>query len=128
MIEPKTILLIDDDRLWLTEMKERLETDGYRVNLTAHGSMVIRLIYEECPDLIMSGVDMPECDGSQVFALLDGDDRGKDIPLMFLSSLVTPAEAAEGSFIGPHAVISKKTPFWEILTIVRREIGEPVRS
>lgn len=120
----KKVLLVDDDRDILLLLKNRLEKAGYDVIVTAHPSAVVRIVHEDPPDLILCDIDMEERPGSEVAADLASDETGRKIPLVFLSSLVTPGDVDADGNVGGLRMISKATPIDRIVDRVREILRE----
>src|SRR6185503_3337902 len=87
MSKPK-ILIVDDDEGVLDYLQARL---GSRYDLVSTNAPdnVVRLAREQAPGLIVCDVDMPDTDGADVSAALQGDDETRGIPVLFLTALAT---------------------------------------
>lgn len=88
----KKILAIDDDPTTLYILRVILSKAGYEVIEASSGSEGIALAATEQPGLIILDIMMPDIDGTAVTGFLKMDPRTKDIPIFFLSSLVTERE------------------------------------
>lgn len=85
MINPATILLVDDDPVFVEATKTVLET-RYRV-ITAHdGDEGLEKARKQKPDLILLDVIMPGNDGFQVCQQLKQDPKLVGIPVIMLTS------------------------------------------
>ena len=117
MGEIKKVLWVDDDDTLLDMYKMKLEKTGrFQVTITTDGSRIAALAYGVNPDIIITDIKMPYVDGADVANLLKKSEGTKDIPLLFLSSLVTKKEmdATEG-FIGGRHMASKGASVEEII-------------
>jgi CheY-like chemotaxis protein len=117
MGEMKKILWVDDDDTLLDMYKMKLEKTGrFHVTITIDGSRIVALANEVKPDIIITDIKMPFVDGADVANLLKKSDGTKDIPLLFLSSLVSKNEMdASGGFIGGRHMASKNASVEEII-------------
>jgi CheY-like chemotaxis protein len=117
MGETKKILWVDDDDTLLDMYKMKLEKTGrFRITITTDGSRIVALANEVKPDIIITDIKMPFVDGADVANLLKKSDGTKDIPLLFLSSLVSKNEMdASGGFIGGRHMASKNASVEEII-------------
>lgn len=108
------ILIVDDDEFVLDVTQSRLLAAG-RFHVTAHRSARSALveISERLPDLVISDISMPGMDGGAFAATLR--DRAPGLPIIFVSSLVSAAEAKAGRTIGGWPMLAKKTPFEDVL-------------
>jgi len=105
----KKLLVVDDDEAVLDYLQAKL---GARFALvaTSDPEEVLGLARRERPDLILCDIDMPEMDGGDISAALFADNGIRDIPVLFLSQLVSAA----GQVGGRHAV-SKTAPIQELI-------------
>jgi CheY-like chemotaxis protein len=102
------ILIVDNSRDFTHSAKLALEktgryfvceeNDATRVNQTARSFR---------PDLILLDLAMPEQDGCEVAAGIESDWALHRIPIVFLTGLVTQAEADSGYRIQNHRVVAK---------------------
>ena len=72
---------------------------------------------------------MPEMDGVEMIGMLRGDGRTKNIPIIFITSLVEENEVKDGFIKGSKGVdqyfISKPFNMEEVLHFVQVCIGKP---
>ncbi len=117
MSELKKILWVDDDDTILDVFKLKLEKTGrFQVTTTTDGSRIIALAQEIKPDIIVTDIKMPFVDGADVANMLKKSDTTKNIPLLFLSSLVPKNEMdATGGFIGGRHMASKSASVEEVI-------------
>lgn len=59
------------------------------------------------PDLILLDVNMPDVDGGDIAAQIRADSEMKNIPIVFLTGMVTEEEAATRPLMGGFPFISK---------------------
>lgn len=102
--KPK-ILIVDDQKdftritkLTLTDYEFCEENDSSRALATARAFR---------PNLILLDVMMPNLDGGDIAAQIRADSELKDIPIVFLTGMVTQQEAAKGPLLGGFPFISK---------------------
>lgn len=86
----KKILIIDDEIDFSNLVKKNIEKTGeFEVIIAASGEEGIKLTREKKPDLILLDVVMPEIDGGDVASQIKNDKSIKDIPIIFLTAIVT---------------------------------------
>jgi len=66
----KTILVVDDDMLIRSYLKELLEENGYNVLLASEGKMGLKKLGEHEVDLLVTDLVMPDCDGFELLRKL----------------------------------------------------------
>ncbi|HTB31318.1 MAG TPA: response regulator [Bacteroidia bacterium] len=103
----KTILLIDDTREILENLKEYLEMEGYKVLASNNGKKGIELAIEFIPDLIICDVLMPVMDGHEVLRLLLETVNIFEIPFIFSTSLSEKIDKMEALALGADDYIIK---------------------
>ena len=120
MAEKKKILIIDDEKDFAHFIKLNLEsTNKFEVIPSATGKEGIILAKTNKPDLILLDIFMPEMDGSMVAERLLDDAATKDIPIVFLTALVTKRDVgAKGGVIGGRHVIAKPVTPDELISTI----------
>jgi CheY-like chemotaxis protein len=124
MTTRKKILLVDDDESVTAYLGVKIGK-AYDVVTTNVSSRALMLAQTERPDLIICDVDMPEVDGGDLAAMLSKDKSTRDIPLLFLTSLMSPQEAKVlGGEVAGRPGVSKRAPLPELLTRIKQLIGD----
>ena len=104
----KRVLLIDDEEHFCYFLKVKLEQTGrFEVLIAGNGLDGIRLAKVNTPDLILLDVNMPVMDGPATAEQILDDEQIRDIPLLFLSGLVTKneIEVRGGSIAGREFIV-----------------------
>ncbi len=78
------------------------------------------------PDLILLDVVMPETDGGEVAARIEADPELQNTPIIFLTALVTRAEAKSGLNIQGHAFLAKPVSIPELINAIEEHL--PMRA
>jgi CheY-like chemotaxis protein len=94
--KPK-LLIVDDEPDAVLILAKTLLARGYRVITAESGLQAINLAKMEKPDLILLDIMMPDMDGTQVAAALQKDPTTRNIPVIFLTCLVTKKTQEIGS-------------------------------
>jgi len=90
--------------------------ERYDIVSTNAPENVLALARKTAPSLILCDVDMPGMDGGDVSKELFGDSEVRDIPVLFITNLVSPADMKNvGHQIGGRPAISKQAPPEELL-------------
>jgi DNA-binding response OmpR family regulator len=123
------ILIVDDDERLLALYSAILRKEGYEVLTAADARKAFELAVSAQPSLILLDVMMPSIDGGNAFRYLSGDSSTKEIPVIFLTSLVTEGEvdAARGK-IGGHEYISKSSPMPKFVATLREALSRTPRN
>lgn len=81
----KKILVVDDSGVMLRSVKSWLE-EQYQVILANSGTMAIKYLAMNRPDLVLLDYEMPVIDGKQVLEMIRSEHEFADIPVIFLTS------------------------------------------
>ena len=81
----KKILVVDDSGAMLRNVKGWLE-EQYQVILANSGTMAIKYLAMNRPDLVLLDYEMPVIDGKQVLEMIRSEHEFADIPVIFLTS------------------------------------------
>ena len=108
MPSPKTnsVLLVDDEPVNIKILSDILKGD-YDVTFATSGEESIGLALALKPDLILLDVMMPDMDGYEVCARLQGDPRTATIPVIFVTALGSTAQEIRGLETGALDYITK---------------------
>ena len=108
MDEQKKILVADDDEVFLRLVDNDLTKKGYVIIKAQKGGDAISLARSQAPDLILLDINMPDMSGGAVGEILKGDPRTQDIPVIFLTGLLTKEEeVSRGHMIGGRYFLAK---------------------
>lgn len=111
------ILIVDDEPNNIRVLSETLR-GKYEIAAVLNGRDALKqAIRQPQPDLILLDVMMPEMDGFEVCRILKGDDRTKDIPVIFVTAMDQVGDEAHGIAIGAVDYITK--PFDPTITLAR---------
>jgi CheY-like chemotaxis protein len=86
---PKSILIIDDDKLIAVTLRRLLTREGYNVTTASSGIKALALIKDCAFDLIMSDVKMPEMDGIETVKKIReylAQNKQEPIPEIFITA------------------------------------------
>lgn len=82
----KTILLVDDVRLFLEMQKEFLRSSQVEVVTAANGIDALRAVSRKRPDLIFMDLEMPEMNGADCCRTLKSDPVSAPIPVVMITA------------------------------------------
>lgn len=120
----KKLLIVDDEASFTRLLKRNLELTGrYRVRTENSGGAALEAAREMRPDLILLDVMMPDMDGPEVATQLRDDPTLHDIPIVFLTAIVTKAEtAATGSEIAGNTFLAKPVKTEDLIACVEQHL------
>src|SRR6266853_4697052 len=115
--EKARILIIDDSRDFTYSAKRALErTRRYSVWEENDPAKAHQTAQRVKPDLILLDIAMPETDGVEVAARIESDPTLRRTPVVFLTALVTKAEARSGLEIQGHPYLAKPISIPDLIT------------
>ena len=103
----ETILVVDDDQVYLDLLKLNLESYGYRVITAGSGTEAWSRAEHDAVDLIVLDVGLPIEDGHTFARRLRADERLAPIPVVYFSGLSGADERAKALETGADDFISK---------------------
>src|SRR5215469_3808884 len=106
-VKCRRILIVEDDRLSLTVLRQLLTAQGYEILQSPEGWDGISPARNEQPDLILMDIQLPDISGLDATLLLKQDDQTKDIPIIAVTALVTPEDEAKALKSGCDAYVAK---------------------
>lgn len=97
--DAKRVLVIDDEPSFTQMIKLNLEgTGSYLVETLNESCKAYEVAREFAPRIILLDIIMPEQDGGDVALNLRKRSATKDIPIIFVSAMVSPAESKRGFY------------------------------
>ena len=118
------ILVVDDDEAVLEFMRAKLGP-RFAVTGTTDAQQALGMARSDRPQLILCDIEMPGMDGGDLSAALYAADELRDIPVLFLTGLVSPQDlkARQGQ-LGGRAAISKDAPITELIARIDSLISQ----
>src|SRR5947209_14003399 len=81
------ILVVEDEQLFASLLKETLESEGYQVTVVLNGEDAVQCALHEIPQLIIVDMVLPGIDGYEVIRRLRNHPKPMHIPILALSAL-----------------------------------------
>ena len=115
------ILVIDDDRIYLSVVRRVLEEAGHQVIETTTGEEGIKLDRERDPAVVITDIFMPGMDGNEVIRLLRGLDGEVGIIAVSAGGAFYDIDFLEtAKKLGADAILRKLDPKEKILAEIDR--------
>lgn len=119
----RRILVVDNDFNTTRLVKILLEKRGnYFVLPENNPAKAHQSARDFRPDLILLDIVMPEIDGGEVAARLRNDPELRRTPIIFLTALVTEAEAKSGLEIDGHSFLAKPINISELVNAIEQHL------
>jgi len=115
MAQPRTVLVVDDERTIADVVARYLERDGYRAVVAHDGEEAVAAAERERPDIVVLDVMLPRLDGLQVMAVLR---RKRPTPVILLTARGDEQERVNGLKLGADDYVVKPFNVEELLARV----------
>jgi len=117
------ILIVDDNHDFTRAAKLALEKSGrYSVSEENDATKAHQTAQSLKPDLILLDIAMPATDGGEVVARIQSDPALHRTPIVFLTALVTKAEARSGLRIQGHPFLAKPISTPDLITGIEENL------
>ena len=123
----RKVLLVDDEVAFTRMTKINLDRSGnYETHIVNDSTQAVAAVKKIMPDIIFLDVMMPGLDGGEVASLLREDPGLSNIPIVFLTAIVSKEEIAQdgGSQIGGNEFLAKPIKIHEMIETIKRMLGD----
>lgn len=112
------ILIVDDDIDLLRMMYRTLEREGFQVETAENGMEALARIQKAPPDIVISDIRMPICDGIELMTTLTRSAHAK-IPILLTSGYTGVDEGLFKTNPNYAGFIAKPVKRHELITFVQ---------
>jgi CheY-like chemotaxis protein len=119
------ILVVDDEALLRSILKDALEGAGYTVVLAENGHIAINRARADRPDCILMDIMMPDLDGYDACAVIKADPAIAAIPVYLISATQDLRVVDRAENVGAAGVLPKPVPVEELLQTVALALNPP---
>lgn len=119
----KNILIVDDTPANLRVLSQALIGENYGVRAVKNGRMALMAVRTMPPDLILLDINMPEQNGYEVCQELKGNEKTRDIPVIFLSALNEGIDKVKAFKVGGADYITKPFQLEEVFVRISNQIA-----
>lgn len=106
-IDPKTLLIIEDDDSMQAALIRMLEPEGYVLRMAKDATELTNLLDDSQIDLILMDVGLPWIDGFELAEMLKQHKTLKEIPLLFVSGQASDQDIKRAFEIGADDFLKK---------------------
>ena len=107
VVKQARLLLVDDEPGIRTAVQAYLQDEGFEVTTAVDGEEGWLKAQQMFPDLVISDVMMPRCDGYELLKRLREDERLGGTPVIFLTAKGMTVDRTQGYLAGVDDYISK---------------------
>lgn len=117
-----SILIVDDDPIFLDAVRSILEPWGIKVSILAEPLRFWQVLQTTQPDLIILDVEMPEINGIELCQALRSDPDWQELPVLFLTARQDAKTIQQIFEIGADDYISKPVIGAELVTRINNRL------
>jgi diguanylate cyclase (GGDEF)-like protein len=114
-----SILVVDDDPFIARLLEIELRAAGYDVRVANDGQQALEMARDDCPELVLADVMMPNMDGFEMTRQLRQDSRTTSVSVIMLTARGLSADKLEGFSVGADDYIVKPFDTPELLARIR---------
>lgn len=118
-MEPKKILIADDNQNIRDALTYLLEDEGYQLLLARDGTETLQKVREQRPDILFLDIMMPGMNGYEVCRTIRADSEVKNTYIIMLTAKGQVTEQERGKEVGANEYIVKPFSPMEILAKVK---------
>ena len=119
---PVKILVVDDEEIVLSFVRDALEDIGYQIELANDGMSALRRIEKEYFDFILTDIRMPECDGLELARR--ARELIPSVGIIFMTGYANLNTAKDAIKEGAYDYIMKPFELNEIRLAVKNAVGK----
>lgn len=119
------VLVVDDEFLLRTMLKDALEEAGYTVVLAENGQAALARAKAESPDCILLDIMMPGLDGYETCAAFKADPALAAIPVILVSATTDLRVIDRAERVGATAVLPKPVPIEQLAQTLILALNPP---
>ena len=127
VLQTPRLLLVDDEPGLRTAVQAYLQDEGFEVTTAVDGEEGWEKAQKIMPDLIISDVMMPRCDGYGLLKRIRGDERLGGTPVIFLTAKGMTVDRTQGYQAGVDDYIPKPFDPDELVARVRNVVKRQER-
>ena len=126
---PASVLVVDDTAVVRELERSILEGAGYRVRTAADGRLALAALADAPADLVVTDVEMPNCDGLELTRAIRARPGLAGLPVVVVTSRASETDRRRAMEAGADAYLVKgDLDQRALLEVVGRLLGLAVRS
>ena len=106
-MNPKRVLLVEDDRFLRRACEKSLQHQGFTVSTAPDGEEALRAIHADPPDIILLDLLMPKVSGFEVLKDIRSDEKTRSIPVIILTNSSKETDVREIQSLGVTGYLVK---------------------
>ena len=115
---PITILLIDDEKEFVSTLAERLQLRHFESEYVLSGDAALQLLAEKIPDVLIRDLKMPGLDGMEVLRWTK--KRALEVPVIILTGHGSDKDENEARRLGAFEYLKKPIDIDTLIQHIQR--------
>src|SRR3977135_1435539 len=121
--EKPRILIVDNNAQFADRVRLLLEATGNYIACAVNDPRrALEAARSFKPDLVVVDLIMPQADGLEGASQLEADWALHSVPIVFVTSLITPEEARDGRRIDGHRIAAKPQIAAELIRLIEENL------
>lgn len=117
-MKKQRVLVVDDDKLMVWTLKEKLSKEGFEVKTAETGEKALNIIREDLPELAFVDVFLPDIDGIQI--LKEIMKINSETPVVMITGHGSVDTAVTAMKLGAYDYIQKPVNVQEVAIIAKK--------
>ena len=117
------ILIVDDLPINIKVLGGILKDFDYDVVISTNAKNAIEIVENNKIDLILLDINMPEMDGYEFCKIIKGNEKTKDIVIIFLTAKTESSEIVKGFELGAEDYVTKPFNSSELLARIKTHLS-----
>lgn len=122
-MEPKTVLIVEDEEDAADLFAEMMRVSGFRVLKTLKSAPALTMMTAEKPDIVLLDIMMPEISGIDILRQMRRDPELANIPVIVVTAKGMPADIKNGMEAGASTYLTKPVGYLELKEAVERTLA-----
>jgi CheY-like chemotaxis protein len=116
------VLIVDDDADTMELVKRVLRGCGAQVTTAASGAEALTQLQQECPDVVLADIGMPEMDGYELIKLIRALDSypARMVPAVAMTALARSEDRRRAMLAGFDLHLAKPIEPAELVAVIGR--------
>ncbi len=120
LFDRRCIVAVDDSPTIRLQISNALKQDGYWVITSKDGDEAWNHIKRFVPDVVLTDVQMPKCDGYELCERIREHPVTRHTPVVFITSLDSPADLERSFNVGANEFLTKPVDDTDVRALVKR--------
>lgn len=120
----KKILIADDEPNIIMTLSFLMRQQGYTVRTAADGQAVLEALHDECPDLVLLDVMMPNENGFEVCQRIRKTPEWRHVKIILLTAKGRDIDQQKGMAMGADDYLTKPFATQEVVATVKSLLAD----